>query len=86
MPARRSVLGWRSVTQGRMPMLVIVFVFEVADDHPGFEQAVPVVAVEELAGGTQLREPVDDVTDEVKAVRPVLPRMSKAVVMVPSSL
>jgi hypothetical protein len=34
VPARRSVLGRRSVTQGRMPVAVAVLVFEVADNHP----------------------------------------------------
>ena len=46
VPARRSVLGRRSVAQGRMSVSVVVLVFEVADDHSGFEQTVPVVAVE----------------------------------------
>jgi hypothetical protein len=27
---------------------MVVLVFEVADDHPGFEKAVPMVAVETL--------------------------------------
>jgi hypothetical protein len=31
-----------------MTVPVIVLVFEVADDHSGFEQGVPVVAVEAL--------------------------------------
>jgi len=44
VPARRSVLGRRAVTQGRMPAMVVL-VFEVADDHLGFEQTVPMVAV-----------------------------------------
>ena len=48
VPARRSVLGRRSVTQGRMPVAVAVLVFEVADNHPGFEQTVPMVAIEAL--------------------------------------
>jgi hypothetical protein len=51
VPARRSVLGQRSVPQGRMPVSVIVLVFEVADDYPGFEQTVPVVAVKALLAG-----------------------------------
>src|SRR5271165_2153923 len=47
-PACRSVPGRRSVAQGRMAVAVVVLVFEVADDHPGLEQTVPVVAVEAL--------------------------------------
>jgi hypothetical protein len=31
-----------------MAVSVVVLVFEVADDHAGLEQAVPVVAVETL--------------------------------------
>jgi hypothetical protein len=31
-----------------MPVAAVLFVFEVADDHPGFEQTVRVVAVEAL--------------------------------------
>jgi hypothetical protein len=34
-----------------MPVSVIVLVFEVADDYPGFEQTVPVVAVKALLAG-----------------------------------
>ena len=48
VPARRSVLGRRSVAQGRVSVSAVVFVLEVADDHPGLEQGVPVVAVEAL--------------------------------------
>jgi hypothetical protein len=48
VPARRSVLGRRSVAQGRMAVAVVVFVLEVPDDHAGLEQGVPVVAVEAL--------------------------------------
>src|SRR6478752_6597850 len=48
VPARRSVLGRRSVAQGRVPVLLIVLMLEVADDHAGLEQGVPVVAVEAL--------------------------------------
>ena len=48
VPACRSVPGRRSVAQGRMAVAVVVLVFEVADDHPGLEQTVPVVAVEAL--------------------------------------
>ena len=64
VPARRSVLGWRSVTQGRMPVAVVVLVFEVADDHPGLEQGVPVVAVEAL-----LAQPVVERFDVAVAPR-----------------
>ena len=48
MPARRSVLGRRSVAQGRVAVAMVVLVLEIADDHPGLEQGVPVVAVEAL--------------------------------------
>jgi hypothetical protein len=48
VPARRSVLGRRSVAQGRVAVSVIVLVLEVADDHASLEQGVPVVAVEAL--------------------------------------
>ena len=48
VPAGRSVLGRRSVTQGRMSVLVVMLVLEVLDDHAGLEQGVPVVAVEAL--------------------------------------
>jgi hypothetical protein len=48
VPADRGILGWRSVAQGRMPVPMFVLVFEVADDHTGLEQGVPVVAVELL--------------------------------------
>src|SRR3981189_3124416 len=47
-PARRSVLGRRPVAQGRMAVAVVVLLLEVADDHAGLEQRVPVVAVEAL--------------------------------------
>ena len=46
VPAGRSVLGRRSVAQGRVTVSVVVFVFEVADHDAGLEQGVPVVAVE----------------------------------------
>ena len=49
-PAR--VAGLRNVTQQssqpQKTVTVVVLVFEVADDHPGLEQTVPVVAVEAL--------------------------------------
>ena len=48
-PARRSVLGRSSVAQRRVTVSMIMFAFEVADHHPGFEQGVPMVAVEALA-------------------------------------
>ena len=48
VPACRSVFGRRPVAQGRMPVPVIVLIFEVADHHSGFEQGVPVVPVEAL--------------------------------------
>ena len=48
VPARRSVLGRRSVAQGRVAMSLIMFELEVADDDPGLEQTVPVIAVEAL--------------------------------------
>jgi hypothetical protein len=48
VPASGSVLGGRSVAQRRMAVSMIVLVFEVADHHAGFEQGVPVVAVEAL--------------------------------------
>ena len=48
VPARRSVLGRRSVAQGRVSVSVVVLLFEVPDDYPGLEQGVPVVAVEAL--------------------------------------
>jgi hypothetical protein len=38
----------RAVAQGRVPVSVVVFVLEVADDHTGLEQGVPVIAVEAL--------------------------------------
>lgn len=41
--ASGSVLGGCSVAQSRMPVSVVVLVFEVADDHSGLEQGVPVV-------------------------------------------
>ena len=41
-----SVLGRCSVAQGRVPVSVVVLVFEVADDHSGLGHGVPVVAVE----------------------------------------
>ncbi len=47
VPAGRSVLGRRSVAQGRVTA-VVVFVLEVPDDHAGLEEGVPVVAVEAL--------------------------------------
>ncbi len=47
-PARRSVLGRRHVAQRRVPVSLVVFGLEVADDHAGLEQGVPVVAVEAL--------------------------------------
>ena len=47
-PARRSVLDQRPVSQGRVPVSVVVLGLEVADDHAGLEQGVPVVAVEAL--------------------------------------
>jgi hypothetical protein len=31
-----------------MPVAMVVLLLEVADDHPGLEQTVPVVAVEAL--------------------------------------
>ncbi len=46
--AGRSVLGRRSVAQGRVAVSVVVLVLEVADDYSGLEQTVPVVAVEAL--------------------------------------
>jgi hypothetical protein len=48
VPARRRVLGRRSVAQGRMSVSVIVHLFEIPDDYPGLEQGVPMVAVEAL--------------------------------------
>jgi hypothetical protein len=48
MSAGRSVLGWRAVAQRGVTVSVIMFVLEVADDHAGLEQGVPVVAVEAL--------------------------------------
>jgi hypothetical protein len=45
VPARRSILGGRPVAQARVPVAMVVLVLEVADDHPDFEQGVPVVAV-----------------------------------------
>jgi hypothetical protein len=48
VPACRSVLGRGSVAQRGVAVSVVVFVFEVADDHSGLEQGVPVVAVETL--------------------------------------
>jgi mandelate racemase len=42
VPARRSVLGRRVVAQRRVAVSVIVFLLEVADDHTGLEQTVPV--------------------------------------------
>ena len=47
-PASGSVLGRRAVAQGRVSVSVVVLVLEVADDHAGLEQGVPVVAVEAL--------------------------------------
>ena len=47
-PARRSVLGRSSVAQRRVTVSMVMLVLEVADDHPGLEQGVPVVAVEAL--------------------------------------
>ena len=44
-----NVLGRRSVAQGRVSVSLIMLIFEVADDYPGLEQGVPVVAVEGLA-------------------------------------
>lgn len=46
--AGRSVLGRSAVAQRRIAVSVIEFVLEVADDHAGLEQGVPVVAVEAL--------------------------------------
>jgi hypothetical protein len=48
VPARRSVLGRGQVAQRRVAVSVIMFVLEVADDHSGFAQVGPVVAVEAL--------------------------------------
>jgi hypothetical protein len=45
VPAGRSVLGRRSVAQGRVMVSVVVFVFEVADHEAGLELGVPVVAL-----------------------------------------
>ena len=47
-PADRSVLSRRAVAQRRVVVSVVVFLLEVADDHPGLEQGVPVVAVQTL--------------------------------------
>ena len=33
-----SVAGWRLVAQGRVPAVVVVVVFPVADDHSGLGQ------------------------------------------------
>jgi hypothetical protein len=46
--ASGSILGWGEVAQRRVTMPMIVFVLEVADDHTGFEQVGPVIAVEAL--------------------------------------
>jgi hypothetical protein len=48
VPACRSVLGRGPVAQRGVTVSVVVFVLEVADDHTGLEQSVPVVAVETL--------------------------------------
>jgi hypothetical protein len=41
-------LAGHLVAQRGVAVSVVVFVFEVADDHAGLEQGVPVVAVETL--------------------------------------
>ena len=37
----QSVLSQRSVAQGRVTVAVVVFVFEVADDHAGLDRCFP---------------------------------------------
>ena len=53
-PASGSVLGRRSVAQGRVAVAVVVVVLEVADDHPGLEQG------DRKAQGNGLVRPLPD--------------------------
>jgi hypothetical protein len=54
VPARRSVLGRRSVAQGRVTVAVVVLLVEVADDHPSLEQTVPVVVTDPVNWSTEI--------------------------------
>lgn len=46
VPADRGVPGRRAVAQRRVPVSVVVLGLEAADDDPGLEHGIPVVARE----------------------------------------